>query len=346
MFPPATPPRFDQLCRRAWLGAGLAAVATLAAPALAARRQPLRLRFSHVVAPDTPKGRMAQRFQDLVHQRAGERIRVQVHPDSSLYGDDDEMEALRLGAVEMLAPSLSKFGMAGVPEFDVFDLPYLFNDLVQVRRVTQGAVGRELLQRLARQQMLGLGYLDNGFKQMSALRPLLQPADFQHLRVRVQAPGVLQAQMQAWGARAVVLPFAETQRALAGGVVDAAENPLSNFLTQGLAPWQPHVSLTGHGYLGYAVVANPRFWSSLARADRTLLGEALAEALESGNRLSAELDSQALHHLRQMPGVQLHVVPEATREALRVAAQPVHAGLQRRLGTGLLDAVRRALKTA
>lgn len=326
--------------------AGLALAASLAAPVVLSQPAPVLLRLSHVVAPDTPKGQMAQHFQSLVHERARGRIRVVVYPDSSLWGDDDEMEALRLGAVEMLAPSLSKFGMAGVPAFEVFDLPYLFTGLAQVRRVTQGAVGRELLQRLGRQQMLGLGYLDNGFKQMSAHRPLRRAADFQGLSMRVQAPGVLEAQMRAWGAQPLVLPFAETQRALASGLVDGTENPLSNFQTQGLAAWQPHVSLTGHGYLGYAVVANPRFWDSLTRADRAVLTEALAEALAHGNRLSAELDRQALHQLRQSAGVQLHELAEAERAALRQAAQPVHDGLRQRLGPGLLEAVQRALAAA
>ena len=337
---PAAPARPS---RRVCLGAGLAAAATLVAPGVLSHPAPVLLRLSHVVAPDTPKGQMAQHFQALVHERASGRIRVSVYPDSSLWGDDDEMEALRLGAVEMLAPSLSKFGMAGVPEFEVFDLPYLFADLAQVRRVTQGAVGRELLQRLGRQQMLGLGYLDNGFKQMSAHRPLRQPSDLEGLRMRVQAPGVLEAQMRAWGAQPIVLPFAETQRALSSGLVDGTENPLSNFLTQGLATWQPHVSLTRHGYLGYAVVANPRFWNSVPRADRAVLTTALAEALAHGNRLSAELDRQALHQLRQTPGVQVHDLSDAERAALRQAAQPVHADLRQRLGAGLVDAVHRAL---
>lgn len=341
---PAVPPHHRAgLSRRACLDAGLAVAASMAAPAVLTQPAAVLLRLSHVVAPDTPKGQMAQRFQALVHERANGRIRVALYPDSSLWGDDDEMEALRLGAVEMLAPSLSKFGMAGVPEFEVFDLPYLFADLAQVRRVTQGAVGRELLQRLGRQQMLGLGYLDNGFKQMSAHQPLRRAADLQGLRMRVQAPGVLEAQMRAWGAQPLVLPFAETQRALASGLVDGTENPLSNFLTQGLAAWQPHVSLTAHGYLGYAVVANPRFWNSLTRADRAMLAGALAEALAHGNRLSAELDRQALHHLRQTAGVQMHHLAEAERAALRRAAQPVHDGLRQRLGPGLLEAVHRAL---
>jgi C4-dicarboxylate-binding protein DctP len=305
-----------------------------------AARPGVLLRFSHVVAPDTPKGRMVAHFQALVHERAGGHIRVEVHPDSQLWGDDDEIEALRLGAVEMLAPSLSKFGLAGVPEFEVFDLPFLFDDLAQVRRATQGRVGRELLDRLARQQMLGLGYLDNGFKHMSARRPLRRAADFAGLRVRVQASQVLSAQMRALGAQPVVLPFGETERALAQGVVDAAENPLSNFLTQGLAPWQPHVTLTRHGYLGYAVVSHPRFWASLGGADQALIGGALADALVQGNRLAAELDRQALATLERMPGITVHQPTAAERAALREATQPVYEAVQRGLGPGLLRGIR------
>lgn len=336
----ATPvPRSQRVLRRAVLGAACA----LAGGWAGAARPEVLLRFSHVVAPDTPKGQMALRFQSLVHARAGGRIRVEVHPASQLWGDEDEMEALRLGAVEMLAPSLSKFGVAGVPEFEVFDLPYLFADLAQVRRVTQGAVGRGLLQRLGRQQMLGLGFLDNGFKQMSAARPLRAPADYGGLRVRVQASRVLGEQVRALGAQPVVLPFGETQRALASGVVDAAENPLSNFLTQGLAALQPHLTLTQHGYLGYAVVGHPRFWASLQLADRDLLATALAEALAHGNRLAAELDAQALATLRRTPGLQVHGLTPAERSALRRHLQTVYDGFQRSLGSALLKDVQQAL---
>lgn len=300
----------------------------------------LVVRMSHVVARDTPKGLMATRFQQLVGQASRGRIKVEVYPDSQLYGDDDEMEALRLGAVEILAPSLSKFGAAGVPEFDVFDLPFLFDTLAQVRCVTQGVIGQQLLQALARQQMVGLGFLDNGFKQMSAPRPLREVADFKGLRLRIQASRVLAAQMRALGAHPVVLPFGDTRRALAEGVVDGAENPLSNFLTQGLAPWQKAVTLTDHGYLGYAVVANPRFWASLDEADRTLLERALSQALWEGNTRAAALNAGALATLRRTPGVQVHALSPTQRAALRQAVQPVHADFARRVGAPLLRDVK------
>lgn len=317
------PPAPRAVTRRALLAAAVAL------PALASGRGPVRLRFSHVVAPDTPKGRMALHFQALVHERAGDRLRVEVHPDSQLWGDDDEIEALRLGAVEMLAPSLSKFGMAGVPEFEVFDLPYLFSEAAQVRRVTEGPVGQALLRRLERQQMLGLGFLDNGLKHMSAQRPLRRVADFAGLRVRVQASRVIEAQWRALGAQPVVLPFAETRRALASGVVNATENPLSNFLTQGLASVQPQLTLTGHGYLGYAVVTNPRFWASLPMADQRLLTDALRAALAQGNRWAAQLNRDALLALQQQTGVAVHQPSEAERDGLRRALRGVSQMVER-----------------
>ena len=338
------PDRARALRRRLLLAGGLASLAGLAAlggaaPARAARPE-LLVRFSHVVASGTPKGQMALHFQRLVAERSAGRIRVEVYPDSQLYGDEDELEALKLGAVELLAPSLSKFGQAGLPEFEVFDLPFLFDDLAQVRRVTQGPVGRRLLERLAHQQMVGLGFMDGSFKQMSANRPLRAPADFKGLRLRVQASRVLVAQMRALGAEPVVLPFGETRRALARRVVDGAENPLSNFLTQGLQAVQTDLTLTHHGYLGYAVVSHPRFWTSLSAPNRELLQQALAESLEFGSRLSAELDRQALAQVLQLPHLRVHALSGLERAALQQAAQAVHQSFEQRVGHGLLAEVR------
>lgn len=332
----------ERVQRRA-LGAIVGVLALWMAPSLPAEPAELVIRFSHVVAQDTPKGQMVQRLGELVAQRSGGRMRVDISPDSQLYGDEDEMEALKLGAVEMLAPSLSKFGNVGLPEFEVFDLPYLFTDTQQVQRLMQGPVGQRLLAKLERQQMVGLGFLDNGFKQMSARKPLRSPADYKGLRLRVQSSAVLVAQMQALGAQAVALPFGETRRALAHGVVDGTENPLSNFLTQGLAAVQPHVTLTQHGYLGYLVVTNPRFWASLKPSDRELLRHCLQEALAFGNRKSAEMNQQAQSSLARMPGVQLHTLTAAERTALRQAAQPAYVAFERSVEPAYMRDVRRAL---
>ena len=304
---------------------------------------PLKIRFAHVVAKDTPKGLMVERFKALVEQRSGGRMVVEVYPGSSLYGDDNEMQALQAGAVEMLAPSLSKFGRVGFPEFEIFDLPYLFDSLDDVHRITEGPLGAKLLKRLERQGMVGLGYLDNGFKEMSANRPLLSIGDFHGLRMRVQTSRVIAAQMRALGALPVPLPFGATRQALARHVVDGTENPLSNFWTQGMHRVQSDLTLTDHAYLGYAVVTGQRFWRSLALDDQRLLRQALNEALSYGNQIADGQNNKALQALRQAGTTAIHEPSPAQRRLLRDATQSVHQQLSARIGNVWLEDAHRAI---
>src|SRR5512133_3895618 len=286
------------MSRRSWLTT-LAGSSILSSRSFGAVKPDITLRFSHVVAEETPKGLAAKRFKELVEQGSGGRIGVQVFPNARLYGDHDEIQALQLGAVDLVAPSLSKFGRVGLPEFELFDLPFLFDDLTAVRSITLGPLGQRLMGGLPRQGLVGLGFFDNGFKQMSANRPLLEPRDFVNLRMRVQASRVIAAQMRALGARPVTLAFSETRRALANGVVDGTENPVSNFWTQAMHEVQSDLSLTEHGYLGYAVVTNQRLWQHLKTADRELIHQALQQALAFANQIADTQNNQALQALRQ-----------------------------------------------
>lgn len=332
--------------RRHWLRAVSASVLA-SSPTLAASSPPaLTIRLSHVVAEQTPKGLALKHFKSLVETRTSGRIRVQVYADGQLYGDHDEIQALQLGAVDMLAPSLSKFARIGLPEFELFDLPFLFDEVSDVRRITQGPLGQRLLDRLRHQRLVGLGYFDNGFKQMSANRPLLEPADFAGLRMRVQASRVIAAQMRALGAQPVTLGFSETRRALAAGVVDGTENPVSNFWTQRMHEVQSDLSLTQHGYLGYAVVVHQRFWSGIPTADRELVGLALREALAYGNTIADAQNDKALAALRTSGTTRIHQPSVAQRERLRKAVEPVHQGLAQRIGQPWIDAVHYALSKA
>ena len=321
-----------------WLATLLALLLPLAAGA-----QALKIRFAHVVAQDTPKGLAVERFKALVAQRSGGRMVVEVYAGSSLYGDRDEMQALQAGAVEMLAPSLSKFGRVGFPEFELFDLPYLFNDLQEVHRITDGPLGARLLAGLQRQGMVGLGYLDNGFKHMSANRPLLRPADYAGLRMRVQASWVIAAQMRALGAVPVALPFGATRLALARQVVNGTENPLSNFWTQGMDRVQSELTLTGHAYLGYAVVTGQRFWQSLSNDDRRLLQQAMNDALQYGNQIADSQNNKALQAIRQAGTTAVHGPSAEQRERLRAAVLPVHQQLAARIGEAWLQDAHTAL---
>ena len=336
---PGFSPAFSR--RRALLAGaalGWAGASSASAPAPA-----LTIRWSHVVAPDTPKGLAAQRFGALVQERSGGRIAVAIYPEGQLYNDHDEMQALQLGAVEMLAPSLSKFGRIGFPEFELFDLPYFFPDTASVRRITQGPLGQRLLARLQRQGLVGLGFMDNGFKHMSANRPLLEAADFSGQRMRIQASQVLAQQMRALGARPVTLAFSETRAALAAGVVDGTENPVSNFWTQGMHTVQTDVSLTQHGYLGYAVVTSQRFWMALAAPDRSLVRDALREALAFGNQIADTQNDRTLAALRGYAGTRVHTLTAGQMAGLGMAVEGVHARLAQRIGTQWLEEAHGAL---
>lgn len=331
------------LRRRQWLR-GLACSAAAALPWAGHAAAGTTIRLSHVVAPDTPKGMTLERFRTLVEERSGQRIRVQIYPQGQLYGDQDEMQALQLGAIDMVAPSLSKFGPIGFPEFELFDLPFVFDSVAEVRRLTQGPLGQRLLERLGRQRLLGLGFFDNGFKHMSANRPLLEPADFAGLRMRVQASRVIAQQMRALGAKPVTLPFSETRRALESGVVDGTENPVSNFWTQNMQAVQHDLSLTQHGYLGYAVVAHQRFWLNLPTRDRELVQQALREALVFGNSIADAHNDKALAALHVSGATRIHTPSAAQRARLQAAVRPVHADLARRIGQPWLDTLQDALE--
>jgi C4-dicarboxylate-binding protein DctP len=320
----------------------LLAAAGLVVSAGPARAAPIVLKFSHVVAVDTPKGQAAEFFRKRAEELTGGRVRVEIYPNSTLYKDREEIEALQLGAVQMLAPSLSKFGPLGLKEFEVFDLPFLFSDDAALRKVTQGPVGRALLDKLEGKGLVGLAFWDNGFKAFSAQRPLRRPEDFRGLRVRIQPSTVLDAQVRALGAIPQALAFSDVYRALKAGVVDATENPISNFWTQRMYEVQRHLSVTDHGYLGYAVVVNKRFWEGLPSDLRNRLELAVAEATEYGNQIARRSNEEALAKLRASGATEVHVSTPAERLALKRALVPVHAQVADRIGRDLIQDIYRA----
>lgn len=312
----------------------------LALPATAA--DPIVLRFSHVVAPDTPKGKGAEKFRELAEKATGGRVVVEVRPNSGLYSDKDELEALQLGAVEMLAPSLAKFAPLGLQEFEIFDLPFAFPTSTALRRVTEGPLGRRLLGRLGDRGIVGLAFWDNGFKLMSADRPLRRPADFAGLRMRIQPSRVLEGQMRALGAVPQAIAFSETRSALEAGLVDGTENTPSNMATQRMDEVQRFATLSRHGYLGYAVIVNRAFWEALPSDLRAALTDAMREATTYANSIAEAENDAALAAMRAAGHtVFLELSPEE-RAAWIAALAPVREEAARRLGPGLLADLARA----
>jgi C4-dicarboxylate-binding protein DctP len=320
----------------------LAAALALPVPAWAQVQAPIVIKFSHVVAPDTPKGKAAQRFRELAEQRTGGRVKVEVHPNSQLYKDKEEMEALQLGSVQMLAPSLAKFGPLGVKEFEVFDLPFLFKDTAAFRAITDGPMGAELFRKLEPKGIKGLAYWDNGFQIMSANRPLRSVADFKGLRMRIQSSKVLDAQMRALGAFPQVMAFSELYPALQAGVVDGTENVASNLYTQKIHEVQKHMTLSNHGHLAYAVIVNKKFWDGLPGDIRSQLEAALKEATAYANTIASSENEAALAHIRASGRVAIYSPTPAEMDAWKKALMPVHKAMEPRVGKATIDAAYRA----
>ncbi|WP_131110875.1 TRAP transporter substrate-binding protein [Sulfuricystis thermophila] len=311
--------------------------ATFACTAFA--QQPIVIKFSHVVATDTPKGKGAEFFKQKAEELTKGRVKIEVYPNSTLYKDKEEMEALQLGAVQMLAPSLAKFGPLGVKEFELFDLPFIFDNYQELHKVTTGPVGKSLLKKLESKGILGLAYWDNGFKVMSANKPLRMPEDFKGLKMRIQSSNVLEAQMRALGALPQKMAFSEVYQALQTGVVDGTENPPSNLYTQKMHEVQKYVTLSDHGYLGYAVIVNKKFWESLPADIRQQLETAMEQATRYANQIAKVENDQALEAVRKSGKSEIITLTPEQKKAWKKALVKVHEQMADRIGKDLIESV-------
>ena len=320
----------------------IVAVLALAFAATAQAQQPIVIKFSHVVAIDTPKGKAAEYFKKLAEERTKGRVKVELYPNSSLFKDGEEMEALQLGSVQMLAPSLAKFGPLGVREFEVFDLPYIFDDTADLHKVTAGPVGAALFKKLDSKGIVGLAYWDNGFKVMSANKPIRMPADYKGLKMRIQSSKVLGDEMKALGSIPQVMAFSEVYQALQTGVVDGTENPPSNFYTQKMHEVQKYLALTNHGYLGYAVIANKKFWDGLPADIRTTLEGAMKDATRFANDIAQKENDDAIEAVRKTGKTEIITLNAEQKAAMKKALVVVHKDNEGRVGKDTIAEVYKA----
>ena len=330
---------------RNWLLAA-AAAAIIVAPTASMAQAPIVIKFSHVVAPNTPKGKGAEKFKELAEKYTAGKVKVEVYPNSTLYKDKEELEALQLGAVQMLAPSNSKFGPMGIKEFEVFDLPFIIPNLAALRKVTEGPMGEKMLELLKPKGMIGLAYWDNGFKQMSANKALRVPEDYKGLKFRIQSSKVLEAQFRSLGATPQVMAFSEVYQALQTGVVDGQENTASNMYTQKMHEVQKYTTLTNHGYIGYVVVVNKKFWDDLPADVRTNLDKAMKESTAYANKISAQENDEALDDIKKSGKTQLITPTAAEMAAMRKAMEPIYEDMGKRVGKQLIDDVMKTVNAA
>lgn len=324
------------------IGIGIMALTWVVVGGTAWAGDQISIKFSHVVAKDTPKGKAADKFAELAASYTKDRVKVEVYPNSQLFKDKEELEAVQMGTVQMLAPSLAKFGPLGVKEFEVFDLPFLFDNYEQLHKITYGPIGQALLAKLSSKGILGLAYWDNGFKQMSANKPLKNVEDFKGLKLRIQSSKVLDAQMRALGGNPQVMAFSEVYQALQTGVVDGTENPASNFYTQKMHEVQKHMTLSDHGYLGYAVIVNKAFWEGLPPEVRTQLDRALADATVYANQIAKQENDGAIEAVRQSGKTQVALLTNEQRAAWKKALVKVHQEMASRIGAELIQSIHMA----
>jgi len=327
---------------RKWLLAA-AVAAVIAAPATAMAQAPIIIKFSHVVANDTPKGKGALKFKELAEKYTNGKVKVEVYPNSQLFKDKEEIEALQLGSVQMLAPSTAKFAPLGAKEFEALDLPWLFKDDATYDKAMKGAVGKYLFKKLESKGITGLAYWDNGFHMVSANRPLLNPADFQGIKMRISGSKIADRYFRDVGAIPQIMAFSEVYQALQTGVVDGCENTPSNYLTQKFHEVQKHITVSYHAHLQYAVIVNTKFWNGLPPDIRKELDKAMDEATDYTNSIAQKENSDALAAIKASGKTTLHYLTPEQKLAWQKAMQPTYTWAKGRVGQEVLDLLAKEL---
>ncbi len=309
----------------------------------AAMADPIIIKYSHVVADGTPKGQAAIKFKELAEKKLPGKVEVQVFPNSQLFGDGKEMEALLLGDVQIIAPSLSKFAKY-TPKLQVFDLPFLFDDIEAIDRFQESPKGQELLNSMTKKGIKGLGFLHNGMKQMSANKVLRTPADAKGLKFRIQTSDVLEAQFKAVGANPQKLSFGEVYQALQSGVVDGQENTWSNIYTQKFHEVQKTIAETNHGVIDYMVITNAGWWEKLPADIRKGLGEAMTESIKIGNKIAFDEGESYRKKITDDKKAEILKLTKAEVGQWRTAMKPVWAKFEADIGKDLIEAAEKSNK--
>ena len=328
--------------RRKVLVTGAAAAGAVAMPFTALSQTPMVIKFSHVVAEKTPKGQGALKFKEVAEKKLPGKVNVQVFPSSQLFGDAKELEAVLLGDVQFIAPSLSKFDRY-TKKIQVFDLPFLFDDIDAVDRFQASAQGQELLGAMVSRGLRGLNYWHNGMKQLSTNKDQLKrPEDVKGLKFRIQASDVLEAQFRALGANPQKMAFSEVYQALQTGVVDGQENTWSNIYSQKFHEVQKTIAETNHGVIDYMVVTNAKWWDGLAPDIRKGLAEAMAEATAYSNKLADDINAADRKKIEEAGKAKIQKLSKEDVAAWRKAMEPVWKKFEGEIGKDLIAAASKA----
>jgi C4-dicarboxylate-binding protein DctP len=300
-------------------------------------QQPIVIKFSHVTTDDTPKGKGALKFKELAEKYTSGKVKVDIYPNSTLYKDKEEMDALNSGAVQILAPSTAKFRPIGVPEFEALDLPFIFTDDAEYQQTVKGPVGKGLLKKLEAKGITGLGFWDNGFHMVSSNDPLLMPADFQGKKFRISGSKIADQYFRMLGALPQIMAFSEVYQALQTGVVDGCENTPSNYYTQKFYEVQKHITVSRHAHLQYAVITNTKFWNGLPADIRTQVSKAMNEATDYANSIAVDENVDALAKIKASGRTTLHYLTPEQRKAWFEKLKPIYTEAQAKISKQIVE---------
>jgi C4-dicarboxylate-binding protein DctP len=298
------------------------------------------IKFSHVTNTDRhPKGIAATLLESRVNEEMDGKACMEVFPNSTLYNDDQVLEALLQGDVQLAAPSLSKFEQF-TKQFRIFDLPFMFKDIDAVDAFQNSETGQAMKESMTRRGLLGLAFWHNGMKQMSANKPLLSPADANGLKFRVQNSDVLKAQMAAMGGSPQPMAFSEVYGALQTGVVDGQENTWSNIYGRKFFEVQDGVTETNHGIIDYLLVTSVDWLDSLDPEVREQFLTIVDEVTEARNSESTKVNAEAKQAIIDAGGVVRELTPEQRQEWVDVM-RPVWDQFREDVGQENIDAAQK-----
>jgi C4-dicarboxylate-binding protein DctP len=323
--------------RRDVLKGSAALVAAGIAGGRANAQGPIVIKLSHVVANDAPKGKASEHFKELADKYTGGKVKVEVYANSALYKDKEELEALQHGAVQMLAPSTSKFGPLGFNEFDALDLPFVYRDETTFKKFQESDLARRMFARLETKGVKGLAYWDNGMHIMACNKKIGDVKDFHGVKLRIQGSKILDATTKAWGAIPQVMAFSEVYQALQTGVVDGLENVASNLWTQKLFEVVKFLALSNHAHLSYALVTNAKFWDGLPPDVRAGLDKAVAETSTYFASIAKKENEEAVELIRKTGKVEVYSLTPEQRRSWQLASLPVHKAMEKRIGREIIE---------
>ena len=303
----------------------------------ASAQTPIVIKLSHVVAENTPKGLASLKFKELAEKKLPGKVQIQVFPNSQLFGDAKELEALLLNDVQIINPSLSKFDRY-TKKIQVFDLPFLFKDSKSAQSFQGSKEGQALLKSMEDKGLIGLAYWANGMRHFAANKDFTVPADIKGLKFRIQASDVYESIMKAFGASGQKMAFAEVYQGLQTGVVDGQENTFSNMYSQKFHEVQKTIVETNHGILDYMVVVNAKWWNSLPADIKKGLTEAMNEATVYNNKISQEKNDEARKAIVDSGKTKIKILTDAQLAEWKKAVAPVYAQFENDIGADLIKA--------